>query len=97
MKPAHCERAMKTATDFLVKNKISNLYVYVVDNKVDNVWESSISVFYTRYVLKKYDNIKFCFISVLENCYNGVKLIFKSIFIDGIKGLFELLTSTIFC
>lgn len=42
---------MKTATDFLVHNKIPNLYVYIVDNKIDNVWESSISVFYTRDVL----------------------------------------------
>ena len=97
MKPAHCERAMKTATDFLVKNKIPNLYVYVVDNKADNVWESSISVFYTRYVLKKYDNIKLCVSSLCENCYIGFKLIFRSIFIDGIKCLWDLLTSTIFC
>lgn len=52
-----CQIRMKTATDFLVQRKITNLYVYVVDNKKDNIWESSMSVFYTKSLKKVTDYI----------------------------------------
>lgn len=66
---------MKTATDFLVQRKITNLYIYVVDNKEDDVWETSISIYYTRGLKKFNDYIFGCiggFISVIFSCVAGI-------------------------
>ncbi|CAD8176837.1 unnamed protein product [Paramecium octaurelia] len=68
-----CEQAMKTATDFLVQRKITNLYIYVVDNKEDDVWETSISIYYTR-GLKKLNDYIF-------GCLGGIILVFFSCFV----------------
>ncbi|CAD8087790.1 unnamed protein product [Paramecium sonneborni] len=70
-----CEQAMKTATDFLVQRKITNLYIYVVDNKEDDVWETSISIFYTRDLKKWNDYIFGCiggFFTVMFSCLVGI-------------------------
>lgn len=87
---------MKTATDFLVQNKIPNLYVYVVDNKIDNVWESSISVFYTRPIKKKFDHIKNCLFSLVSAVTDGFSLIFMETFNKSKECLKSIFCSTYF-
>jgi hypothetical protein len=87
MKPERCEMAMKTVTDFLVLNKIPNLYVYIVDNKEDNVWESSISVFYTQSIRRKADLIWKCLSEFTVAFCVGMEAVLTNTVVGGWKCL----------
>ena len=88
---------MKTATDFLVNKRITNLYVYVVDNKIDNVWESSISGFYTKKYFKVTDYFASCFKTSCKNLYSCIDSLLRSAKYDGYYCLKRSCCSTLLC
>lgn len=71
------------------------MYIYIVDNKIDNVWESSISVFYTRSVKKVTDYISSLIGGFFYNFCICFYTLYKTIRNDGYYCLKRIFCSTL--